>query len=283
MVNVIAGWLITAVVALLTSGFFAFIMYHTGHAGPLVLAALAAFLLIRSELVFKKKVKEEKAENSILEIKQFNVNVAISESKLNTTQTLKSIKQVTGDTLRSLLDENPAMVRKSISELENLKRQNEKFDSKVIKLVRKMDKGNLDTGRLYIMVFDLMQDLYQSAQLVNEIIATHIINHHNPPKKRYAEVLSELDKEINAYLNLVIERIETGKSNVVELKDRHTRIIASINKSLDNLVSDIQKDEIGNRQGMLMTRILLELRDIVNCGDKLHELYLNHEILSAKN
>lgn len=283
VINVIAGWLITAVVALLTSGFFAFIMYHTGHAGPLVLSAVAAFLLIRSEIVFKKKSKEEKADNRILELKQFNVNVAVSESKLNTTKTLKAIKQVTSDTLKSLLNENPSIVKKSIGELENLKRQNEKFDSKVIKLVRKMDKGNLTTGRLYIMVFDLMQDLYQSAQLVNDIIATHIINHHNPPKKRYVELLGELDKEITSYLDLVIDRIETGKSNVVEMKERHDRITLNINQALDNLVTDIQKDEIGNRQGMLLTRILLELKDVVICGEKLHELYQNHEILSVKN
>jgi hypothetical protein len=70
---------------------------------------------------------------------------------------------------------------------------------------------------------------------------------------------------------------------VIEIKDRHEKLMNQINRSLDNLVADIQKDDIGNRVGMLLTRLFLELKDIVNCVDKLHDLYQNHDILSSKN
>jgi phosphate/sulfate permease len=50
VINVIAGWLVTAVVALLASGLLAFIMYYTGNAGFIALTVAAAFLLIRSHL-----------------------------------------------------------------------------------------------------------------------------------------------------------------------------------------------------------------------------------------
>jgi hypothetical protein len=280
VINVIAGWLVTAIVALVTSGFFAFIMYYTGTAGPLVITAVAAFLLIRSHVVFNKKEKEQKAENRLLEIKNFNLQVAIEESKLNTSKTIKGVQTVTSLSILALLNENPSIIRKSIGELERLKVQNEKFDSKVIKLVRKMEKGNLTTGRLYILVFDIIQDLYQSVQLINEIIATHIINHHNSPKKRYSEILADLDKNLNEYLEMVTQRIESGKSNLVEIKDKHQTLINHLNKALDQLVADVQKDDIGNRMGMLLTKLFLELKDIVNCVDRLHEVYQNHEILS---
>jgi phosphate/sulfate permease len=283
VINVIAGWLVTAVVALITSGFFAFIMYQTGMAGPLVLTAVAAFLLIRSHLVFNKKAKEEKAENRILEIKQFNIQIALDESKFNTSKTLKTVKMVTSHSLKALLDENPAVVRKSIGELEKLRQQNEKFDSKVIKLVRKMEKGNLATGRLYISVFDLMQDLYQSVQLINEVISNHIINHHNPPKKKYAELIMEIEKNIADFMEIVILRIETGKLSGNEVSERSEKIIAFINKSLDNLITDVQKDDIGNRMGLLQTRLLLELRDIVNCVQSLYKVYQEHDVPAVKS
>jgi hypothetical protein len=281
VINVIAGWLITAAVAFLTSGVFAMILFYTGTVGPIVLTALAAFLLIRSHLAFNKKTKEEKDDNRLLEIKHFNVQVALSESKLNTTKTLKTIQSAISLSINALLNENPAAVRKSLVEIQKLKLQNEKFNSKVIKLVGKMEKGNLSTGRLYILVFDMMQDLYQSVQLINEIITTHISNHHNTPKKKYAELLSELDKGLREYMDMVELRIETGKSNIIEIKDRNEKLMTTINKSLDNLVNDIQKDDIGNRMGLLLTRLLLELKDIVTSVDRLHEIYQNHDILSA--
>jgi phosphate/sulfate permease len=283
VINVIAGWLITAAVAFLTSGIFAMILFYTGMAGPIVLSALAAFLLIRSHLAFNKKTKEEKDDNRLLEIKHFNVQVALSESKLNTTKTLKTIQSAISLSINALLNENPSAVRKSLVEIQKLKLQNEKFNSKVIKLVGKMEKGNLSTGRLYILVFDMMQDLYQSVQLINEIITTHISNHHNTPKKKYAELLSDFDKGLREYMDMVELRIETGKSNIIEIKDRNEKLITTISKSLDNLVNDIQKDDVGNRMGLLLTRLLLELKDIVTSVDRLHELYQNHDILSASD
>jgi phosphate/sulfate permease len=276
VMNVIAGWLVTAVVALLSSGLLAFIMYKTGMAGPIVLSVVAAFLLIRSHVVFNRKAKEEKADNRLLEEKQLNIHQAIQESKNNTAQTLKAINQVIVQSLRALLKEDENLLRKSMNELEKLRIQNEKFDSKIIKYVRKMDKGNLLTGRLYIFVFDLMQDLYQSARLVNEVVMAHVVNHHSPPKKKYAELMVILERGISDYTIKISEHIASGTGINVATQEEQKRLILLLNKSLDELVIDIQKDELGNRMGLLQTRVLLELRDIVVELGELHAVYDEH-------
>lgn len=276
VMNVIAGWLVTAVAALLSSGLLAFIMYKTGMAGPLVLTVVAAFLLIRSHVVFNRKVKEEKADNRLLEEKQLSIHQAIQESKNNTAQTLKTINQVIVQSLRALLKEDENLLRKSRNELEKLRTQNEKFDSKIIKYVRKMDKGNLLTGRLYILVFDLMQDLYQSARLVNEVVMAHVVNHHSPPKKKYAEWMVTLERGISDYAIKISEHIATGTGVNAATQEEQNRLIQFLNKSLDELVIDIQKDDLGNRMGLLQTRVLLELRDIVVELGELHTVYDEH-------
>jgi hypothetical protein len=276
VMNVIAGWLVTAVAALLSSGLLAFIMYKTGMAGPLVLTVVAAFLLIRSHVVFNRKVKEEKADNRLLEEKQLSIHQAIQESKNNTAQTLKTINQVIVQSLRALLKEDENLLRKSRNELEKLRTQNEKFDSKIIKYVRKMDKGNLLTGRLYILVFDLMQDLYQSARLVNEVVMAHVVNHHSPPKKKYAEWMVTLERGISDYSIKISEHISSGTGVNVATHEEQKRLIQFLNKSLDELVIDIQKDDLGNRMGLLQTRVLLELRDIVVELGELHAVYDEH-------
>lgn len=276
VINVIAGWLVTAVVALLASGLLALIMYKTGMAGPLVLTVVAGFLLIRSHVIFNRKTKEEKEENKLLEERQLSIQHAIQESKKNSAYTLKVIRQVLTESLRSLLKEDAEMLRKSHNDLEKLRVQNEKFDSKLIKLVRKMEKGNLLTGRLYILVFDLMQDLYQSARLVNEVIMAHVVNHHSPPKKKYAEIIQTLEFELTHYINKVSENIGSNSSLHPGLMEEQKRIIQYLNNVLDDLVVDIQKDDIGNRMGLLQTRLLLELRDIIVEMGELHAIYDDH-------
>lgn len=92
VINVIAGWLVTAIVALLSSGLLALIMYYTGNVGAIVLTAVAAFLLIRSHVVFSRKEKEEKADATLLEQKQLSAQQAAEESRKNTIQALETIQ-----------------------------------------------------------------------------------------------------------------------------------------------------------------------------------------------
>jgi phosphate/sulfate permease len=273
VMNVIAGWLITAVVALLVSGILAFIMYKTGEAGPLVLTAVAAFLLVRSHIVFNRDEAKKKDDNKLLEVKHFNIQLALNESKFNTVKALKIVQLAAAHSIRALMNENPDVLKKSRTELAKLKEQNDKVDTKIIKLVRKMNKGNLPTGRLYILVFDKMQDLYQSVQLVSDIIFTHVTNHHSAPKKKYAELMNTMEKSTHEYIGLVTQSIETGRAITPELEGKYKGLISFLNQSLDNLIMDVQKDDIGNRMGLLQTRLLLEFKDIIECVHQLPVLY----------
>ena len=281
VMNVIAGWLITAVVALLSSGLLAFIMYKTGEAGPLVLTAVAAFLLIRSHIVFNRTEAKQKDENKLLDVKQFNIQLALSESKFNTVKALKIVQLAATHSIKALMNENPDVLKKSRNELAKLKEQNDKVDTKIIKLVRKMNKGNMPTGRLYILVFDKMQDLYQSVQLVSDIIFTHVTNHHSAPKKKYGELMNTLDKSSSEYIGLVTQSIETGKAISPELENKYNALISLLNQSLDNLITDVQKDDIGNKMGLLQTRLLLEFKDIIEGIHRLPMLYQELDALPA--
>jgi hypothetical protein len=98
-------------------------------------------------------------------------------------------------------------------------------------------------------------------------------NHHSPPKKKYAELTATLEKKLGDYANRVAEHIASGKGRSATLDDEQKTLIKLLNKSLDDLVIDIQKDDIGNRMGLLQTRILLELRDIVTELSALHAVY----------
>ncbi|MBL7857365.1 MAG: inorganic phosphate transporter [Cyclobacteriaceae bacterium] len=283
VMNVIAGWLITAIVAILTSGLFALIMYHTGIIGMLALSGLAGFLIIRSHVVFKRKSSEEKISNQVLESPSADIHQVISESKSNTIKNLKTVRKVTLHSIQSLLKEDGNALNKSGKEIKKLKEQNEKLHGKLIKYVQKMEKGNLPAGRLYILVFDLMQDLYQSAQLVNEVCSFHVINHHSPPTKKYQKVFSELEKDLESYIDLAVISIEKlSVENDAIIQDKHDKLIAYINIAIDGLILDIQKNDIGNKLGLLQTRIFLEVKDVITIVERVHTLYCDFTIQSVK-
>ncbi|MEZ4946154.1 MAG: inorganic phosphate transporter [Cyclobacteriaceae bacterium] len=274
VVNVIAGWLTTALVAFTTCGFFALILYKTGTVGVFCLVAVAAFLLVRSHIVFKRKTSEEETSNKFLSGSVVNIQEVIDESKINTVKNLKTVMKVSTLSIKSLITENKEALVKSRKEIQKLRAQNEKLHNKIIKYVKKIEKGNVAAGRLYILVFDLVQDLYQSAHLLNETCANHIINLHSPPKKKYIQVFNDLMKDLGTFINLSADSIEHLKfENHDDLENQKNKLLSTINKKLDAMIVDIQGDELGNRMAFLQTRILLETKDIVAVVHRMYQLY----------
>ncbi|MCB0491437.1 MAG: inorganic phosphate transporter [Cyclobacteriaceae bacterium] len=274
VVNVIAGWLTTALVAFTTCGFFALILYKTGTVGVFCLVAVAAFLLVRSHIVFKRKTSEEETSNKFLSGSVVNIQEVIDESKINTVKNLKTVMKVSTLSIKSLITENKEALVKSRKEIQKLRAQNEKLHNKIIKYVKKIEKGNVAAGRLYILVFDLVQDLYQSAHLLNETCANHVINLHSPPKKKYIQVFNDLMKDLGTFINLSADSIEHLKfENHDDLENQKNKLLSTINKKLDAMIVDIQGDELGNRMAFLQTRILLETKDIVAVVHRMYQLY----------
>ena len=102
VINVIAGWLTTALVAFTTCGFFAFILFKTGFPGVIALTVVAIFLLIRSHIVFKRKTSEEEINNQFLAADVFDIQQVIEESKSNTVKSLKTVSKVGSLSIKSL-------------------------------------------------------------------------------------------------------------------------------------------------------------------------------------
>lgn len=274
VLNVIAGWLITSVVAFTTCGFFALILYKTGIPGVLVLVIVAGFLLTRSHIVFKRKVTEEEATNQFLSSTVLNIQQVIDESKINTAKNLKLVHKVTCSTIKSLLSENREALIKSGKEIQKLKSQNEKLHNKIIKYVKKIERGNVAAGRLYIMVFDLVQDLYQSVLLLNEACLNHIVNHHSPPRKKYAVIFNEIERDLDSFFSKTIDSIQhLNFDKHTQLDEQKENLLIYINKRLDELIQDIQKGELGNRIALLQTRILLETKDIIAVTHRMYLVY----------
>jgi len=286
VVNVIAGWLTTALVAFTACGFFALILYKTGMVGVFSLVAVAVFLLVRSHLVFKRKVNEEESTNQFLSGAVVNIQEVIDESKINTVKNLKTVMKVSIFSIKSLINENKEALVKSRKEIHKLQAQNEKLHNKIIKYVKKIEKGNVAAGRLYILVFDLVQDLYQSAQLLNEICANHVINLHSPPKRKYILAFDNLMKDLGIFISLSADSIEHLRFDKHdELEIQKDKLLLTIYKKLDIMVIDIQNDDLGNRMAFLQTRILLETKDIVAVVHRMYMLYyefVQHSIITTE-
>ncbi len=274
VVNVITSWLITAVVAFTSSALMALIIYQTGFIGFFALAAIAFFFLIRSHVVFNKKQAEEKQLGLAFIGEEMDVHQMIEESKTSTVKNLKSVRKITQHCLRALSKGDRDTLIKSKEEVDKLKAQNEKLHSKIIKYVRRIKRGHLAAGRLYVLVFDLIQDLYQSATLISDVSTNHIINHHSLPKGDFQKVLDEVERELSSYIDKVTDSIQhMNFKDLKAMEEQRLKLMDYIRVSLDHQIHKIQQDELGNRMGLLQIRLLLEAKDILAGVHQIKILY----------
>ncbi len=273
VMNVIAGWLVTAVIAFASSAVLAFILYKTGVPGVFVLVGLAAFLLVRSHIVFAKKEKEG-ASDKVFSTEPMSLSQAIGEVKEVTVKNLKLASKVYSANVEALTKEKEATITKSLEKMQQMRQQNIKVQSKIIKYVRKMPKDNLPASRLYILMFDHMQDLYQSVQLISESSIDHLSNFHSQPSKDYLKKLDDLEKRLSEYVGFVCEDIGSATfRNFDKVKELKLSLIARVNMSIDREIEEIQKGEVGNRIGQLQMKLLLETKDIITVVQDMYMLY----------
>ena len=274
VMQVIAGWLITAVIAFSSSALLAFILYKTGAPGVFVLVGLAAFLLVRSHVLFAQKEKALANVNKIFSSELASLSQAIDESKEETVKNLKLASKAYTTSIDALAKEKKNAIAKSLERIQEFGQQNSKVQNKIIKYVRKMPKRNLAASRLYLLIFDYMQDLYQSVQLITESCIDHLSNFHSMPSKEFLKASDEIEKTLSNYIFQVSEGIITSTfKNSDKIAEQHEVLSAFINKTVDDVITEIQSNQIGNRMGLLQMKLLLETKDILSSVQAIYSLY----------
>ena len=276
VLNVIGGWLLTALIAFVSASLMGLIIYFGGFWAIIGLTAVAGFLLIRSHVRFRAFTRDEQETRQMF-ARPVDIENVIDESKINTARNMDIIRKSTLLSFKSLVGENKDILVRSFKQLEKLHKKNEQLQGKIIKYVKKMDSGNTDAGRLYILVFDLMQDMSQSANLLSEACTKHVMNLHQLPDDEYLNILIDLDKKLDSYLTKIIQSIDHLNFHDHEAIDKeHHKLMEFINLMVDRQIEIIQAEQVSGRNGLLQTKILLETKDIVESAHKILGVYIEY-------
>lgn len=277
VLNVIASWLITAVVAFTSASVMALIIYQTGFIGFFALTAVAVFLLVRSHILFNQKQAEEKALAKVFQGQELDLREMIEESKAATGRNLKAVRKIMQHSMKSLIKADRKTLVKSNEEAEKLKEQNEKVQGKAVKFIKRIKKGHLGAGRLYLLVFHETQFIFQRAKQVSTISTNHLINHHDIPKDDFRKVLGEAESALSAFIESVAKSIEgMNFDDEKAQQEQYRKLQELVRQNLDLLIQKIQLDEVGNRMGQLQVQLLLGIQDVATGVHQIRALFTDY-------
>lgn len=275
VLNVIGGWFSTAIIAFVVAGLAAFLIYtFEGYA----IAALLAGLVLLIYRSFRLHAKREKAKRRIKDFESqtraIPSNKLIHETAENVSKTLRLIAQTYHHTVTGLLAEDLDMLNQARKEMRELKAQNEELKDKLYHSMKRLKGEGTEAGRLYLLAYDLEQDILQSTSLIVKSCRGHVKNSLKPLSDGQAKNIRIIDRQLQVYLAAIADQMEQKNfDNVTDIFNQKSDLFYELEKQLAEQIEGIRTNGYGRRNSMLVFSLKLETKDLIAVAARFVKLY----------
>ena len=218
VLSVIGGWFITAGAAFTICFLVAMIIYFGGIAAMAAMVGLAVYMLIRSQVAYKKKMKKEalkeEVNTTVAKLRDTtDSHEALSLFREHSREELSSVLEFASDALNrsvhGFMDENLRELRKVLNEVEE-----KKIHLKQVKRVGTLGVTHLEhdiaveKGLYYYQGNDFASEIIFSIRRLTEPSKEHVDNNFSPLSDVQKEDFGKMTTSIVAYLNRCASMIE---------------------------------------------------------------------------
>lgn len=259
VLSVIGGWFLTAFVAFTIAFVVAAALYFGKAVGLAVLMVLVVGLLVKSQLMHRKKVNN--AQSSTDDI---NSQSIVNRCTAEVIATLKNIIRTYSLTINGLTTEDRKLLKAVNNDVENLNVEAKRLKYEVYKVLKQLEADSIETGPYYVQVVDYLREIAHSLSFVIVPSYQHIDNQHKGLTAVQTEELKELSNSVEKFFDLIMGMIlHHDYTNVQHAIDEQQRIIDVINKFRKKQVKRIKQGETGTRNSVLYLGILNEVKNIM--------------------
>ena len=222
VLSVIGGWFITAGAAFTICFFVALIIYYGGTTAIVLLIALAVFMLIRSQVMYKKRKEKEKGNETLKQLLTSTDNREVLRLlQVHTREELAKVLAFTEEnferTSTSFLHENLRGLRRSMGAV--------KFEKQLVKQMKRtgtvamshLDNNTiLEKGLYYYQGNDFASELVYSVGRMCEPCLEHVDNNFMPLDAIQKGEFADVTEDITNLLQICRHRIESNDYNGME-------------------------------------------------------------------
>ncbi|NCC09900.1 MAG: inorganic phosphate transporter family protein [Bacteroidia bacterium] len=202
VLSVVGGWFITAGAAFTICFFVAMIIHFGGNMAILLLIGLAVFMLLRSQVLYKKRKAKEKGDDAMKELMKVDTNeealdLLRKHTRENIGKILFSAEENFERAVTSFLHENLRGLRRTMESSKFQKQQIKQMKRNGTMAMSKLDNNTvLDKGLYYYQGNDFASELIYSIARLCEPCFEHINNNFKPldaiQKGEFADVAEDI-------------------------------------------------------------------------------------------
>jgi len=236
LISINGGWILSAIVAMVTSSFIAWII----HAGELpVIACLLLFafvLIIRTQLRYRRQSHKKFPDDEIL-VEKEETGKRIEKRSWQVVQTIISANKILSFALDGLLKEDPVLLDEALVMNDELNRKTKKQKNKIIRFISEMKDVDYDSGHFYIQVSDYQREVAHSLSCLIEQMKGYLKSRQSSATDFLNNEFRHLVNNSDEFFNLALHIVKEDKFDEIgELVEKENGIV--------DILRDIETDEI---------------------------------------
>lgn len=276
VVNVIGGWLFTALIAFVAAGILALTIHFGGMVAIVALMLVTGYLIVRSQFLHKKR--SAKSNRSETQRNRITGSEVYDESKYHVSVTVFKLSYVLKDLIRGLGSEDKKVVRKAQEEVTKYHLASEELQLGFYHYLKRVDSEDGLEGQFYLHALNYLQNISQSVSLVSDRIFEHIVNFHKPVQAGKQKELLHLTSKMSAFF---LDFSELMMDDQDELNEKLESTVLEIEKLIDRYEQEqirrVRNEKSSPKNSMLYITILLEYRDILTDVKGLIGMYVDED------
>lgn len=275
--NVIGGWFLTGFSAFTLAATVAAVMHFGGEIGILIMLALLALVLYRSNKQYKEKMKNK----AQADVPIFDTDDIASLQKINQKSTqqiakiLEKLHDKFNNTVLGLEQENSKYLIDNKKDIKKLNKSIDALKSNFYVLMKEVDPNVVDSSKFLVKSYGNLQNIVMSMDFINNAAKAHIDNNHKKLKKSQVKDLIRIDQSFlvlsthtkNFFLQPDADKVET----INKLSENAIELIDLI---MTREINRINKGKSSQKAHTLFMSILLETNYIV---DRLNKLVISYK------
>ncbi len=275
VINVIGGWLMTALIAFLASGLIASIIYYFDQYALYLLVLTVAIVLTKNYFTHKQRRTKEIEEEELELIESKSIKGVIFESSKNITKFSKRISKLYKNLLTGISSKNILLLKDSESIVNKLDKDVDLIANNVFYFIKNLDEATSQSASNFHMnVLESLENITRLTQSLLKSSSKHFKNEHRGLTFQQLRELKEIEIDLDLFFNKVIETFENKNykqiQSIFEIKES---VSNSLESKIKSQISRTKEKESSPRNTRLYFEILKKTKKITENYIEILELY----------
>ena len=275
VINVIGGWLMTALIAFTASGIIVSMLYYFEEVGLIVLVILVGYVLTKNYFLHKERRIKEIEEEELEMIESKSIKGVIFESSKNITKFSKRVNKLFQKTFEGLASKDISTLKENLTTVSKLDKDVDLIANNVFYFIKNLDEASKESASdFHMKILGGLENITLSMQTITKSTYKHFNNNHRGLTYNQLRELKELEDDMNNFFKKIVQTFE--KQKYEEIKSIFTikeSLIKSLNKKIKSQVSQTKDKDSGPRNTRLYFEFLNKTQNIVSEYLKILELY----------